>query len=284
MLLWNAFDGPREGRMYKIGEFSKLSRVPVKTLRYYDELGLLRPARSDDFTGYRYYALEQLARLNRILALKDLGFALEQIARMLDGNLSPADMREILTMKQAELQHRVREEQERLARVAVRLRLIEQEGVMTTYEVNIKQVEPQTVAAVRAVVPAYPDVGALFGEIFGHLAQQGVQGGMCAAIYHDGEYRERDVDAEGLVFLERPVPGGGRVRVYELPGALVASTIHTGAYSGLSGAYAALMEWIAAGGYRIVGPEREVYLRGPDDDGDAACVTEVQLPVARPLG
>ncbi len=95
--------------MFKIGEFSKISRVPVKTLRYYDEIGLLRPARTDDFTGYRYYAIEQLARLNRILALKDLGFALEQIARLLDGNLSPDHMRELLAMRQAELRERVRQ-------------------------------------------------------------------------------------------------------------------------------------------------------------------------------
>lgn len=273
--------------MFKIGEFSKLSRVPVKTLRYYDELGLLRPARTDDFTGYRYYAIEQLARLNRILALKDLGFALEQIARLLDGNLSPAAMREILAMKQSELQRRVQDERERLARVEARLRLIDQEGVMTAYEMRIKQVEPQLVASARGVVPTYPDVGRLFGEVYGHLAQHGVQGGLCAALYYDGEYRERDVDVEGVVFLERPVPESERVRVYELPDATVASTIHTGGYSGLSAAYAALMEWVAAGGYQIAGPEREIYLRSPSavgDQDDDACVTEIQFPIARGEG
>jgi len=114
--------------MIKIGDFSRISRVPVKTLRYYDEVGLLKPVEVDRFTGYRYYSLDQLSRLNRILALKDLGFSLEQIAQLLDENLPAAQIRGMLRMKQAELQDRVREEQERLARVEARLRQIEQEG------------------------------------------------------------------------------------------------------------------------------------------------------------
>jgi DNA-binding transcriptional MerR regulator len=270
--------------MFKIGEFSKLSLVPVKTLRYYDEIDLLRPAHVDTFTGYRYYTLEQLQRLNRILALKDLGFSLEQVARLLDGALSPQDMREILAMKRAELERRVQGEQERLARVAWRLSQIEQEGSMPAHEMMIKQLEPQLVAAVRDVVPHYPDVGGLINEVYAHLAQHGVQAGLCASIYHDGEYRERDVDCEGVVYLERPVPAAGRVKVYELPATTAAVTVHHGGYSGLTEAYRELMGWIVASGYKIAGPEREIYLRGPaakGDQNDPNCVTEIQFPVAR---
>jgi effector-binding domain-containing protein len=270
--------------MFKIGEFSKLSLVPVKTLRYYDEIDLLRPEHVDGFTGYRYYAAEQLPRLNRILALKDLGFSLEQIARLLDDTLTAEHMREILVMKRAELERRVQDEQERLARVAWRLSQIEQEGAMPSYEVVIKQVEPQLVASVRDTVPTYPDTGRLFEELYGYLGRIGERGGVCASIYHDGEYRERDVDAEGVVFLERRVPATERVKVYELPAATVASTVHHGGFSGLSGAYRALMEWISASGYRISAPEREIYHRGPStpgDQNDAGCVTEIQFPVER---
>lgn len=270
--------------MVKIGDFSKFGRVPVKTLRYYDEIGLLKPALVDRFTGYRYYAVEQLARLNRILALKDLGFSLEQIARLLDGGLTPSQLREILLLKQNELAQRVREEHERLDRVAVRLRQIEQEGVMTTQEVVIKQVEPALVASVRDTVPAYADIGRLFGEVFPYVAQHGQPGGLCAARYHDGEYKEHDVDGEALVFLERPMPGSERVRVYELPGATMACVIHRGGYCGISESYRALMGWIAANGYHISGPEREIYLqtpREPGDQNDENCVTEIQFPVTR---
>ena len=116
--------------MFKIGDFSKLSRVSVIALRYYDELGLLKPAHIDRFTSYRYYSLDQLPRLNRILALKDLGFSLEETARLLDDTLSPAQMRALLQEKQAQIQQRVAEEQARLARVEARLRQIEQEDWM----------------------------------------------------------------------------------------------------------------------------------------------------------
>src|SRR5689334_466134 len=107
--------------MFKIGDFSKLSCVSVKTLRYYDELGLLKPAHVDRFTGYRYYSADQLPRLNRILALKDLGFSLEQTMRLLEDAMLPAQIREILLMKQAELYQHVQGEQARLVRVEARL-------------------------------------------------------------------------------------------------------------------------------------------------------------------
>ena len=112
--------------MFKIGEFSKFSQVPVKTLRYYDEIDLLKPVEVDQHTGYRYYSAEQLYRLNRILALKDLGLSLAQIGELLDGDLPAEQMRGMLRLKQAEVQGRVKEEQARLARVEWRLRQIEE--------------------------------------------------------------------------------------------------------------------------------------------------------------
>jgi DNA-binding transcriptional MerR regulator len=101
--------------MLKIGEFSKLAQVSVKTLRYYDELGLLRPNWVDRYTGYRYYSLQQLPRLNRLLALRELGFPLVQIERMLREDLSPSELRRLLKLRQVELEHQVQAEQARLA-------------------------------------------------------------------------------------------------------------------------------------------------------------------------
>src|SRR5258705_13654304 len=103
--------------MFKIGEFSRLSRVPVKTLRYYDEIGLLKPAHVDPFTDYRHYTLDQLPRLNRILALKDFGLSLEQIAQLMRNDVSAEQLRGILRLKQAELQHELDATQARLARI-----------------------------------------------------------------------------------------------------------------------------------------------------------------------
>ena len=283
--------------MFKIGEFSKLTQVPVKTLRYYNELGLLQPAEVDRFTGYRYYSVDQLPRLNRILALKDLGLSLAQIVWVLDGDLPPAQMRGMLRLKQAELQQQVQEEQARLARVEWRLRQIEQEGKMPTYEVVLKQIEPQKVVSIRETVPTYGAQGPLWTELASYLKQHRAKAaGPSITIYHDPEYCEQDVDLETATPVGVQLPETDRVKLREMPGGTMACVVHRGTYDTLGQAYNALLTWIEANGYRIVGPNREVYLRCPDHDyedplavgyaeylADAAdeCVTEVQFPVEK---
>src|SRR5262245_17147378 len=125
--------------MISIGDFSKLGQVTVKTLRFYDEVGLLQPERVDACNGSRYYVFEPLARLNTILALKDLGLSLEQIRDLLAQGLPPEQLRGMLRLKLAEIGGRVQDEQARLARVAARLRQIEREPGMSHYEVVVKR-------------------------------------------------------------------------------------------------------------------------------------------------
>src|SRR5512134_633312 len=141
--------------MLKIGDFSKLAHVTIKTLRHYDRLGLLQPIWVDRYTGYRYYAIEQLPRLNRILALKDLGFSLSQIQELVQVELPAQRMRQLFDQKQRELQHLLAEEQARLKRVAERLRQIEQEGSLPAYEVTLKSI-PAQLAAFRKVTLLEP--------------------------------------------------------------------------------------------------------------------------------
>ncbi len=270
--------------MFRIGEFSKLSQVTVKALRYYDEIGLLKPAKVDPSTGYRYYSAEQFPRLNRILALKELGLSLSEVARLLDGDLPPAQIRGMLRMKQTELQQRVQEERTRLARVEWRLKQIEQEGTMSTQEVVLKKIPAMTVASVRDIVPTYSDVNQLYGEIFAHLGQHGIRpAGPPLAIYHDQEYRERDTDVEAAVPVAGPVPDGERVKGRQLPAVdAMACIVHQGGYDTVGEAYNRLMAWIEANGYRICGPNREVYVQGPEPGRDPSTyVTEVQFPVEK---
>lgn len=264
--------------MLKIGEFSRLCRVPVSALRYYADLGLLPPAAIDRESGYRYYTLEQLPRLHRILALRDLGLSLEQIGTMLDEPVSAEQLRGMLRLRQNELAQQITEEQARLARVAARLRQIEQEGAMSAYDVVVKDVEPQLVAGIRSVIPNYAAIGPLFDELYAHLGRHGA-GGLAVGIDHNEEYKERDPDMEAVVYLTAPVPEGGRVKVYTLPGGSVASTIHRGAWEGMTAAYTALAEWLQSSGYAPSGPSRELYLQQgavPEEH-----VTEIQIPVRR---
>jgi DNA-binding transcriptional MerR regulator len=269
--------------MFKIGEFSRFSQVTVKTLRYYDEIGLLKPAEVDRFTGYRYYSAQQLPRLNRILALKDLGLSLEQVGALLEGELSPDQIRGMLRLKQVELEEQLETEQARLRRVELRLKRIEQEEMMSSQEVAIKQVPAQIVASVRDTIPV-SNLAPLFNEVFGYLAQVRVNPlGPPMGIYHDQEFNPEAADMEVAVPVGAAVPEGGRVRSYELPAVEeMACVVHQGAYDSIGGTYGQLMAWVEQHGYRIAGPVREVYLRGPESGDDAATyVTEIQLPLAR---
>jgi DNA-binding transcriptional MerR regulator len=200
----------------RIGDLSALSQVSIKALRHYDALGLLKPARVDDATGYRYYSAAQLPRIYRLLALKDLGFPLDQIGALLEEGITIEQLRGMLRLRRAEQQDHVRDEQERLARIDARLMLIEKEERMTT-DVVIKEISPQWIASVRDVIPSYPDVGRLYPEVYAGLVSQAA-GGIAVALWHDNEYKERDVDAEAGVYIEGSMSPGGRVRVYELPG------------------------------------------------------------------
>ena len=274
----------RRGTVFKIGEFSKLSQVTVKTLRYYDQIGLLQPAEVDRFTGYRHYSASQLRRLHRILALKDLGLSLEQIGQLLEDDLSPDQIRGILRLKQVEIQAQVAEEQARLARVEQRIRQIEQEETMSTQEVVLKKVPTQAVASVREVIPTYQDIGRLFGEVFAHLGQHGINpAGPGVGIYYDEEYRERDPDVEAAVPVTGSVAAGDRVKQRELPAVeAMACIVHEGSFDALGETYTQLMTWIEANGYRIAGPNREVYIQwaqpGEDPSGN---ITEIQFPVEK---
>ncbi len=269
--------------MLKIGEFSRFGQVTVKTLRHYDRIGLLKPAEVDRFTGYRYYSATQLPRLNRILALKDLGLALDEIRRLLDEDLSPDQIRGMLRLKQAEIEGHLQEEQERLARVELRLRQMEQENTMSTQEIVVKKAPRQAVVYVRDTVST-AGIGQLFGELFGYLGRQGVgPAGPPFAIYYDEEFREDALDVEVTAPVAAPLPETDRIKNREMdPIDKLATVIHQGSYETIGATYTRLLSWIEENGYRPGGPVREIYLSGPGEGGDPSTyVTEVQMPIVK---
>lgn len=270
--------------MIRIGDFSKLSRISVKTLRYYDEMGLLRPVEVDPFTGYRLYEYSQLSTLNRILALKDLGFSLEEIGRLLDDGPSVEQMRGMLKLRETEARQRVQEEAERLERIRTRLKQIEQESSMSKYDVVIKKVDEVKIASVRDVVPTPPEQGGLWGELEGYLAMHRVRPkDACFTLYHDDEFKERDWDLEVCEPIDVDMSESARVKVQTLPASTLACTLHNGPFTTIGEAYNAIGKWITDNGYRITGQCREVYLK-PARNGsqtDPETVTEIQFPVEK---
>ena len=141
--------------MFRIGDFSRLSQVSIKALRFYDEVGLLKPTLVDGATGYRYYSANLLPRLNRILVFKELGFSLDEIALLLEGENPASQVQEMLRIKQAELKRNVDREQARLAQVETWLGKMEQDGRVPDYEIVLRQIAPQWVAARRHSIGSY---------------------------------------------------------------------------------------------------------------------------------
>lgn len=273
--------------MYKIGDFSKLCRVPTSALRYYDEIGLLVPAQIDSLNGYRYYSLDQLLRLNRILALKDLGLTLEQIARLLDEDVSIDEIHGMLRLRQVQLQQQVDEELDQLSRVTTRLKQIEQEGMMPAQEVVLKPLETLPVLSIREIVLLPENVGTLLAEACTAIIEAGI--GIIApplALFHDLEFKSADLDIEIAVPVQDssvarvPLGAGRQLSAAELPPIPSAATlIHQGSYDDLPQSYDAIARWIGKNGYQISGASRELYLSAPDDEGGA--MTEIQYPIAK---
>ncbi|WP_432125439.1 MerR family transcriptional regulator [Streptomyces sp. bgisy082] len=272
--------------MFTIGDFARHGRVSVRMLRHYDAVGLLRPARVDPHTGYRFYAADQLARLNRVIALKDLGFTLEQVGAILEERIDAHELRGMLRLRQAELETALAEARTRLDRVGARLRAIESEGHMSTQEVVLKKIPAVRIAELSAVAASFgpqditPVIGPLYEELCGRLEDAGATGfGPGVAYYEDAGRGDGSV----VVHAGTTVPEGTEaegVLVHVLPGIEEAATVvHHGAMDGLLPTVQTLATWIDVNGYASAGYARELYLECPEDR--ARWVTELQEPVVR---
>lgn len=281
---------------FKIGDFSQLGRVSVRTLRLYDELGLFKPAATDQWSGYRYYTLDQLPRLNRILALKDLGLSLEQIAQLLKNDLSAKQMREMLAQKQGELEVQLVETRKQMQRVQARLHQIENEGAPPAYEVALKPVDPTTIASVRVVVPHIDQMGDMRIErvtsFYQTLARHQIKPvDPELFIYHIAEYHDENIDTEmgstvDASVLKKYPRGVGEVTFRELARETsVASVIHHGNIWGIPDAMTALYAWVGRNGLQSAGPYRELHhgwreCTTPPEILFHSITLEIQLPVA----
>ena len=271
--------------MLKIGEFAQVGQVSIATLRHYDQYNLLKLSALDPDTGYRYYLLDQLPRLHRIVTFKDLGFPLEQIAQLLEENPSLEQLQRMFQLKQAQIQQVINMEQARLARIAARLRQIEQEGSMPAYDVRLKQVDPLLVATVREIVSIEDDLGQKYERISNYLDQQGVQHTQPHLLLRYSRYELHDdgmyADVELAIPLHVSLPGNELVSVRTLPGGLMACTVHTGDEHFLGQAYVTLHRWLEDNGYRLIGPPRQVHLQRAEHMDPRHSVTEIQFPVKK---
>ena len=275
--------------MFRIGEFSKLSGLSIDTLYHYEKMKLLVPSRIDKFTGYRYYEANQLVTVNKIIALKDSDFTLEEISNVLNKNLPISALIELLEIKSLVLEEEVNKELNRLERLRTNIFLIKNGGIPQMNEITIKKVEPILMATIRKSFPSSKfdeELETMWGEVNDYIEELGGKRTIpCMMLYHIN-WNEMDetktLDVEVSEPITKSFQGNDKVKVYELAAVeKMACIVHKGPFSTIYKANEALFEWIKQNGYKKNGPLREIYHKGDWATSDPEeYITEIQIPVA----
>jgi DNA-binding transcriptional MerR regulator len=276
--------------VFKIGDFSRIARVSARLLRYYDEIGLLKPGSTERDTGYRYYSASQLPRLNRILVLKELGLSLEEIARVLDSNLSAAELRGMLMVRRSDAQRALEDEMERLRHIESRIAQIDAEGELSVDDVIMRSEPAQRLLSVRRVVPSFVAARDLIRELSEALRPLKAKGvlGRLTALAHAQEFELDRIDVEvgfvvegGLVDAPR-LASGEPLSIRELPAVeRMATCVRIGLPERAHLITSKVGVFLEANDYSLAGPSREVFLQPPRPDRMEESVVEMQFPVAK---
>ncbi|MAT68617.1 MAG: MerR family transcriptional regulator [Planctomycetaceae bacterium] len=267
--------------LFSIGEFSKITGLTVKALRFYHERELLVPARVEAGSGYRYYDHDNVQAARAIVALRELGFSVAELADILADHQDEADIVEFLRRRKQQLAEQIETDRQLVANLD---RIIQQEteakALMSTpqFEVEEKQLPALLVAGIR-MRGRYDECGPVFGKLCRALGRH--IAGKCMCLYYDGEYREDDADFEPCVPVKRAVEMEG-VAVRELPAGRCVSLVHRGPYQQLGRSYERLLQYVKQRGYQMQLPTREVYLKGPGmifRGNPKKYLTEIQIPI-----
>ncbi len=267
--------------MYSIGEFSRITGLTVKTLRFYHEKQLLIPARVEPGTSYRSYGRRNVETARVIVALRKLEFPLEQIAEILNGCEDDVDLLDHLRTRRDEIAREIESRRDIARTLDAIITQSQTGGIMNTsqFQVEEKQVEPVLVGGIR-MRGRYSDCGDGFRKLGRSLGRH--ISGKAMMLCYDGEYRENDADFEVCMPVRRSVKVEG-VDVRELPGGRAVSLLHQGPYDEIGGTYQKLFEYLSENGLKTEPPCREIYVKGPGmifKGNPQKYLTEVQLLVA----
>lgn len=271
--------------MLKIGEFSKLSRLSIRQLRDLDEAGLLVPASIDTFTGYRYYSESQLPAANRIRALKEMGFTQPAICTILPCYGDRTAMERCLTLRRAEACMELEAAQRRLRLLDTALERLRKDEIDMKYDVTIKTLPARYVASVRQIIPCYarePDLWSVYCQETAGMHIQDGNPPLCTAVYHDGEYKEADVDVEIQKSVTGEYPDTAHVKFRTVPAVEVASATFQGSFEKIGEVNEAVTAWIQDNGYAFNGYFFNIYHVSPHDTRNPEeFVTEVCYPIRK---
>ncbi|CDM70228.1 MerR family transcriptional regulator [Clostridium bornimense] len=265
--------------LYKIGLFSQMNKITIKALRHYDEIGLLKPEHIDEFTGYRYYSSAQLPILHEIIALRQIGFSLEEIRDVQAGK----SVKELLVKKKSEILKKISEETMKLSQVEYYL---ENRDEDCKYDIVLKDLPEVIVASMRTTISSYEDLFKIIPPMGAEMERVGCICAVpeyCFNIYHDGEYRERDIDVEVCEAVVEMKEDSKLIKFKKIDKVeLAACTLHKGSYSDFPKAYSALIKWIEENDYEMIDYPRESYIDGVwNKDSEEEWLTEIQFPVRK---
>lgn len=270
--------------MFRIGEFSKLTQVSIRMLRYYDETGLFKPADIDRDTNYRLYSAKQIVTLNKIVFLRDLGFSTSEIAVALakwdDDFISKS-----LDSKRREIETRIQSGQEKLSRIEIAQRDIRMDRIAVNYSVSLKSIPSYQVFSLRRIVPDYYAESMLWKELSAFAKENQIPiSDNTFTIYYDEEYREQDVDMEVCAPVARFGTNiGGFTYRNTKPIPIMACTLVNGPFTNIAGAFYAFADWLQGHNqYRMIGHTRQIVHRGPwNEESPDRYLTEIQIPLKK---
>lgn len=268
--------------MFKIGEFSKLTQVSIRMLRYYDEMGLLKPDRVDEFTNYRFYSATQIPALNKITFLRDIGFNVAEIAETLSVWSDEVIQRK-LEAKQKEIEVEIGKQQDKLLRITQAKQDLEESHTPMDSKVIIRAIPSYQVLSLRRVVSDYYQEGFLWKEMSAFVEGLDIVHAQDTfTIYHDLDYREQDVDIEICLPVDRK---GGDVGEFifrdteAVP--LMACTMVYGPFENIAGVFKSFAHWLENHNqYEMKGTSRQIVHRGPwNETNPENYVIEIQVPL-----
>ena len=267
---------------YTIGEFSKVTGLSVKALRFYHERGILIPSYVDESSGYRLYDESKIDRARVVMRLREMEFSIEDIAEIFRECEDEADVLDYLERQRKVLQKRIGRERDvvrSLKQIAEREKLARVLLKRSRFSIEEKSISQMLVAGIR-MKGKYSDCGIGFARL-GRAVGRYIKG-KCLCLYYDGEYREEDAEFEPCFPVSKAVQVDGVV-VHELPASRCVTLIHQGRYDTLGRSYARVLKYVSDRKLALALPSREVYLKGPGiifKGNPNNYLTEIQLPLA----
>jgi len=268
----------------QIGEFSKLCGVTVKTLRHYEKLGLITPRKVDEWTGYRYYNVNQLQTMETIRRFKELGFSLEEISSLMDSD-SQVPSIQLLEAKISQTEAELRQMLFRRDRLQTMIN--SQQKFQNMEKISIQSIPAMIVAYYRGIIPNYSAIGDLCCNVIGpEMARLGCkcpEPGYCYTYNHDNEYKDCDIDFEYCEQVMEAKRDSDIIKFRQNPEIPLAVCMKVyGPYEQLYKSYIDLFAYMEKEGYKMIGAPRASYVDGIWNQSDSAkWLTIIQVPAEK---